>query len=138
MHAERTAEHARRLRMDQLRATAVFFQAAAHAHLRNVEAMERCVAEARRLAPDDLDVNAGIWGAVYAHVALLEDDRARLAQCLDRAIEFMRRSPTTAPAPTYGLWALVRTLDDRDGKQARAEARPSGVNWENRALLGYA
>ncbi len=138
MHAERTAEHARRLRMDQLRATAVFFQAAAHAHLRNVAAMERCVAEARRLAPDDLDVNAGIWGAVYAHVALLEDDRARLAKCLDRAIEFMRRSPTTAPAPTYGLWALVRTLDDRDGKQARAEARPSGVNWENRALLGYA
>jgi DNA-binding CsgD family transcriptional regulator len=100
--------------------------------------MERCVADARRLAPDDLDVNAGIWGAVYAHVALLDDDRARLAECLDRAIEFMRSSPTTAPAPTYGLWALVRTLDDREGEQARAEARPSGVNWENRALLGYA
>jgi DNA-binding CsgD family transcriptional regulator len=138
VHAERSAEHARRLRMDQLRATALFFQAAAHAHHRNTEAMERCVADARQLAPDDLDVNAGIWGAVYAHVALLDDDRARLAECLDRAIEFMRRSPTTAPAPTYGLWALVRTLDDREGGQARAEARPSGVNWENRALLGYA
>jgi len=75
---------------------------------------------------------------VYAHVALLDDDRGRLAECLDRAIGFMRSSPTTAPAPTYGLWALVRTLDDRDGEQARAEARPSGVNWENRALLGYA
>ena len=138
VHAERSAEHARRLRMDQLRATALFFQAAAHAHRRNTPAMERCVADARRLAPDDLDVNAGIWGAVYAHVALLDDDRARLAECLDRAIEFMRSSPTTAPAPTYGLWALVRTLDDREGGQARAEARPSGVNWENRALLGYA
>ncbi|MFW6034497.1 MAG: response regulator transcription factor, partial [bacterium] len=129
---------ARRLRMDQLQATALFFQATAHAHLRNVPAMERCVADARRLAPDDLDVNAGIWGAVYAHVALLDDDRGRLAECLDRAIDFMRRSPTTAPAPTYGLWALVRTLDDREAQQARAEARPSGVNWENRALLGYA
>ena len=138
VHAERSAEHARRLRMDQLRATALFFQAAAHAHRRDTPAMERCVADARRLAPDDLDVNAGIWGAVYAHVALLDDDRARLAECLDRAIEFMRSSPTTAPAPTYGLWALVRTLDDREGEQARAEARPSGVNWENRALLGYA
>jgi DNA-binding CsgD family transcriptional regulator len=124
--------------MDQLRATALFFQAAAHAHRRNTPAMERCVADARRLAPDDLDVNAGIWGAVHAHVALLDDDRARLAECLDRAIEFMRSSPTTAPAPTYGLWALVRTLDDREGEQARAEARPSGVNWENCALLGYA
>ena len=138
VHAERSAELARRLRMDQLRATALFFQAAAHAHRRNTPAMERCVADARELAPDDLDVNAGIWGAVYAHVALLNDDRARLAECLDRAIEFMRTSPTTAPAPTYGLWALVRTLDDREGEQARAEARPSGVNWENRALLGYA
>ena len=75
---------------------------------------------------------------MYAHVALLDDDRDRLAECLDRAIEFLRRSPTTAPAPTYGLWALVRTLDDREGEQARAEARQSGVNWENRALLGYA
>jgi DNA-binding CsgD family transcriptional regulator len=138
VHAKRSAEHARRLRMDQLRATALFFQAAAHAHRRNTQAMERCVADARRLAPDDLDVNAGIWGAVYAHVALLDDDRGRLAECLDRAIGFLRSSPTTAPAPTYGLWALVRTLDDRDGEHARAEARPSGVNWENRALLGYA
>jgi DNA-binding CsgD family transcriptional regulator len=137
-HAERSTERARRLRMDQLRATALFFQAAAHAHQRETQAMERCVAEARRLAPADLDVNAGIWGAVYAHVALLDDDRDRLAQCLDRAIEFLRRSPTTAPAPTYGLWALVRTLDDREAEPARAEARPSGVNWENRALLGYA
>jgi DNA-binding CsgD family transcriptional regulator len=138
VHAERSAEHARRLRMDQLRATALFFQAAAHAHHRNAQAMERCVADARRLAPDDLDVNAGIWGAVYAHVALLDDDRDRLAECLDRAIEFLRRSPITAPAPTYGLWALVRTLHEQEGEQARAEARPSGVNWENRALLGYA
>jgi DNA-binding CsgD family transcriptional regulator/tetratricopeptide (TPR) repeat protein len=138
VHAERSAELARRLRLDQLRATALFFQAAAHAHDRNTPAMEHCVAEAHRLAPDDLDVNAGVWGAVYAHVALLDDDRGRLAECLDRAIEFMRSSPTTAPAPTYGLWALVRTLDDREGEQARAEARPSGVNWENRALLGYA
>lgn len=138
VHAERSAELARRLRMDQLRATGLFFQAAAHAHKRNTPAMERCVAEARRLAPDDLDVNAGIWGAVFAHVALLDDDRGRLAECLDRAIEFMRSSPTTAPAPTYGLWALVRTLDDREGEHARTEARPSGVNWENRALLGYA
>jgi DNA-binding NarL/FixJ family response regulator len=138
VRAERSAERARRLRMDQLRATALFFQAAAHAHLRNTQAMERCVADARRLAPDDLDVNAGIWGAVYAHVALLDDDRDRLAECLDQAIEFLRSSPTTAPAPTYGLWALVRTLGGREGDQARAEARPSGVNWENRALLAYA
>jgi DNA-binding CsgD family transcriptional regulator len=96
------------------------------------------MAEAERLAPDNLDVNAGIWGAVHAHVALLDDDRERLAECLDKTMAFVRRSATTAPLPAIGLWALVRTLDGRDGEQARAEARPAGVNWENRALLGYA
>jgi DNA-binding CsgD family transcriptional regulator/tetratricopeptide (TPR) repeat protein len=137
-HAERSAELASRLRMDQLRATALFFQAAAHAHRRDTTAMERCVRAAEQLAPDDLDVNAGIWGAVRAHLALLDDDRAQLAACLDRALDFLRRSPTTTPAPTRGLWALVRTLEDRGAEQARAEALPSIVNWENRALLGYA
>jgi DNA-binding CsgD family transcriptional regulator len=137
-HAEGSAELARRLRMDQLRATALFFQAAVHVHRRDRAAMARCVREAEKLAPDDLDVNAGIWGAVYAHAALLDDDRGKLANCLDRAMEYLRRSATTTPAPTRGLWALVRTLDDRDADQARAEARPSMVNWENRALLGYA
>src|SRR5260370_714585 len=53
-------------------------------------------------------------------------------------MELLRRSRTTAPAPTYGLWALVRTLADRDGRAARAEAAPAAVNWENKALLGYA
>lgn len=137
-HAQRSAEHARRLRMDQLRATALFFQAAAYAHRRDRAAMQRCVRAAEQLAPDDLDVNAGIWGAVHAHVALIDDDRRLLAGCLDKAMEYLRRSPTTAPAPIRGLWALVRTLDDRDGTAAREESRPSVVNWENRALLGYA
>jgi DNA-binding CsgD family transcriptional regulator len=137
-HAQRSANLASRLGMNRLRATALFFEAAAHADRRDIAAVERCVAEAEALAPEDLDVNAGIWGAVRAHIALLDDDRSTLASCLDRAVDFLRRSPTTTPAPTRGLWALVRTIDDRDGEQAREEARASSVNWENRALLGYA
>ena len=137
-HAQSCAELSRRLRMDQLRATALFFEAAAHAHRRDRAEMQRCVRAAEELAPDDLDVNAGIWGAVHAHVALIDDDRRLLAGCLDKAMAYYRRSPTTNPAPIRGLWALVRTLDDRDGSAARDEARPSVVNWENRALLGYA
>jgi len=137
-YARTSAELAQRLRMDRLRATALFFAAAAHAHCRDTAAMERDVAQAIALAPKDLDVNAGIWGAVRAHVALLEDDRAALAACLDSAMDYLRRSATTAPAPIRGLWALIRTLDDRDGDTARAEVQPAAVNWENRALLGYA
>jgi len=138
VHALRSADLAHRLRMDRLEAAALFFQAAAHAHRREDEDMTRCVQQAEKLAPDDLDVRAGIWGAVHAHVALLDDDRPALAQCLDRAMRFLRRSAITTPAPTRGLWALVRTLGDRDGETAREEVRPFSVNWENRALLGYA
>jgi len=137
-YARRSADLARRLRAERLGATAVYFQAIAHAHRRDDEGVERCVQEALALAPDDLDVNAGIWGAVRAHEALLADDRERLAECLDRAVDYLRRSPTTTPTPIRGLWALVRTLHRRGGEQARKEARPSTVNWENEALLGYA
>ena len=137
-YAKRSAELARRLRADRLSATAVYFQAIAHAYRREDAEVERCVREALTRAPDDLDVNAGIWGAVRAHEALLADDRERLAECLDRAVDYLRRSPTTTPTPIRGLWALVRTLEERDGAQARAEAGPSAVNWENAALLGLA
>jgi DNA-binding CsgD family transcriptional regulator/tetratricopeptide (TPR) repeat protein len=138
VHAHRCADLARRLRADLLWATAVYFQAVAHAHRREDEEVERCVRQALALAPDDVEINAGIWGAVRAHVALLADDRPQLADCLDRAIDYLRQSPTTTPTPIRGLWALVRTLDGRDGARAREEARPSTVNWENAALLGYA
>jgi ATP/maltotriose-dependent transcriptional regulator MalT len=137
-YAVRSADLARRLRADRLWATAVYFQAVVHVHRGETEEVERCVREALALAPDDLDVNAGIWGEVRAHEALLTDDRERLALCLDKAIDYLRRSPATTPAPIRGLWALVRTLDDRDGANAREEARPSSVNWENEALLGFA
>lgn len=137
-HAQRCARIAQGLRMDRLRATALFFCATVHADRRDQEAMEGCIAEALALAPDDLDVNAGIWGAARAHVALVADDLDTLASCLDTAVEYLRQSASTTPAPTRGLWALVRTVQDRDGESARAQAGSADVNWENRALLGYA
>jgi DNA-binding CsgD family transcriptional regulator len=137
-YARRCARMAQGLQMERLRATALFFSAAGHAHRRDVEAREQAVGEALAAAPDDLDVNAGIWGAVRAHVALLADDLSALATCLDTAMDYLRASASTTPASTRGLWALVRTVQDPDGQAARDEARPSTVNWENRALLGYA
>jgi DNA-binding CsgD family transcriptional regulator/tetratricopeptide (TPR) repeat protein len=137
-HARRCADVARRLRADRLYATAVCFQAIAHAELGDREQAERCTAQALALAPDDLDINAAIWGHVRAHEALLADDLPRLMETLDKAEDYLRRSPSTAATPVRGLWALVRTLADRDGDAARAEARGSSVNWENASLIGYA
>lgn len=136
-YALRCADVSRRLRADKLFATAVCFQAIAHAELGDAEEAERCVARALALVPDDLDVNAAAWGAVRARQALIADDQDRLIETLDRAADYLRRSPSVTPTPTRGLWALVRTVAG-DGDSARAEARPSTVNWENAALLGYA
>jgi DNA-binding CsgD family transcriptional regulator len=137
-HARRCADLARRLRADRLYATAVCFQAIAHAELGDREQAERCTAQALALAPDDLDINAAVWGQVRAHEALLADDLPRLLDTLDKAEDYLRRSPSTAATPIRGLWALVRTLAGTDGDAARAEARRSSVNWENAALVGYA
>lgn len=137
-YAECSARLAQRLRMDRLRATALFFAAAVHADARRTGPMECCIAESLALAPEDHDVNAGIWGAVRAQVALLADDIEAAGACLDIAMEHLRGNPTTTPAPTRGLWALVRTVQDRDAVAARQETAPATVNWENQALLGYA
>jgi DNA-binding CsgD family transcriptional regulator/tetratricopeptide (TPR) repeat protein len=137
-YALRCADVSRRLRADRLFATAVCFQAIAHAELGNAEEAEKCAAQSLALAPDDLDVNAAVWGAVRARAALLADDQDRLLETLERAADYLRRSPSVTPTPSRGLWALVRTVAGQDGEGARAEARPSTVNWENRALLGYA
>ena len=137
-HARRCADLARRLRADRLHATAVCFQAIAHIELGDREQAERCTAQALTLAPDDLDINAAVWGQIRAHDALLADDLPRLLESLDKAEDYLRRSPSTAATPIRGLWALVRTLSGQDGDAARAEAGPWSVNWENAALLGYA
>lgn len=136
-YALRCADVSRRLRADRLFATAVCFQAIAHAELGDIDEAERCVARSLALFPEDLDINAAAWGAVRARAALLADDQDRLLQTLDKAADFLRRSPSVTPTPTRGLWALVRTVAGA-GDDARAEARPSTVNWENKALLGYA
>ena len=95
-HARRCADVARRLRADRLHATAVCFQAIAHVELGDREQAERCTAQALALAPDDLDINAAVWGQVRAHEALLADDLARLLETLDKAEDYLRRSPSTA------------------------------------------
>ena len=123
-YAVRSADLARRLRADRLWATAVYFQAIVHVHRGEGEEVERCVREALALAPDDLDVNAGIWGAVRAHEALLADDRERLAQCLDKAIDYLRRSPSHHPdADPRALGAGPHA--GRPGRRATPARRPA-------------
>jgi DNA-binding CsgD family transcriptional regulator len=63
-----------------------------------------------------------------------DPDRARAA--LDRAVELLRGCPDQH-FPYWGLWALLRTLADDDGRRAREEAaHAAGSDTSfNRALL---
>ena len=91
------------------------------------------------LAPDDLDINAAIWGQVRAHDGAARRRPAR--GCWRR---------WTRPRTTCGAArARPRRRSAACGRwSARCPARtatrpgprpaPSSVNWENAALLGYA
>ena len=138
-YARRCADMARRLRADRLYATAVCFQAIAHAELGDREQAERCAAQSLALAPDDLDINASIWGQVRAHEALLADDQARLLETLDMAADYLRRSPSTAADPDQGsVGAGPHACPPRTATPPGPRPAPSSVNWENASLLGYA
>jgi DNA-binding CsgD family transcriptional regulator len=81
-------------------------------------------AELIEAAPDDLDVQAGAWGRARALLSLSEADWRRAGEELDRAMEFVRRSPTVE-LPFRGLWALIKTVEGAAGDAARDEVRSS-------------
>jgi DNA-binding CsgD family transcriptional regulator len=119
---------------------ALLMEAVAHAHMGDRAAVDAAVAQAAELAPGDLDVQGGCWGAARAMLSLLDEDRGRALQELDRGMDYLRRSPTTNSYPFRGLWALLRTVDDEGGEAARAEVAASGVTVmrRNRAYLWFA
>lgn len=140
MVAHRCAELARRLHLDLIAALAVVFQAITHARLSNRAAMEKSIAEALRLAAGNLDVTSFVWGCARALVSLVEENRSRALRELDMAVEVVRRETAVAPSPFWGVWALLRTLEDKESEAVCAEVRAAGVtiNPINRGYLEYA
>jgi DNA-binding CsgD family transcriptional regulator len=78
--------------------------------------------------------------AIGAFEALLGHDVTRAAELMERFVEPLLGYPAVAPLHQFGLWALLRTVVDRDGAEARATlARlPAGRRLANRGLLSYA
>lgn len=135
--AVRCAETARRLRLDSLLPMALIVQAADLLWLGRREQMEAAVTQASALAPDDLDVQGAVsevWGEFW----ILQEERERALAALNR-MAILRRS-RAGGIPTFpGLWALIRTVEDRAGDEARAEVRASkaGVHALTRVYLDY-
>jgi hypothetical protein len=96
---------------------------------------------ARALAGDvDDEVRLLVRGRCRAIVALLDEDHATALAEFDAAMDIVRAMPAPALRPWFALWALLRTMHEGDGAQARAEARshtPAGAHT-TAALIDFA
>ncbi len=75
-----------------------------------------------------------------AFAALAAHDLGAACAILDDAITPLVRHRSAAPLHQFGLWALLRTVVDDRGAEARQTLRelPAGARLANRAALGYA
>ncbi|HEY5880007.1 MAG TPA: response regulator transcription factor [Nakamurella sp.] len=136
--AVRCAETSRRLRLDSLLPFAVIVQADVFAWQGRREQMETAVTHALAVAPDDLALQGDVsevWGEYWT----LQDERERALTDMEPGIAALRRSRTWGIPIFPGLWALIRTVDDLGGDEARAEVRASkaGVHALTRVYLDY-
>lgn len=133
--AQRAVDAALRYRLDPLLGSASTQLALAHGALGDRRAMEAALAVASAAAGDDPDVVAGSCIA-RGMVALLAEDRPNALRHLDGAMDVLRSSQATYPAPHRGLWALLHVLEDDDvGNQAMGEVRASPA-MVHRAVQG--
>ena len=75
-----------------------------------------------------------------AFAALAVHDLSEACATLDEAMTPLVRHRSAAPLHQFGLWALLRTVADDRGAEARATLRglPAGVRRANLAALAYA
>jgi O-methyltransferase domain len=130
---------AQRFHLDLLLAKALLLEAAAHAFAGRRAAMELAIAQAERIGRPEADLEAAAW-ARRGMGALLREDRDRAVAAYDTAVSTLREAATVYVRPYWLHWALLHTVQDDGGDQARAEARR--VSQADRPLtqiiLGYA
>lgn len=126
--ARRCREAAERYRRSALLPRALTLEATALAQLGRTEEMAARLDEARRLAPDDLELAALGWGMAHASGHLLAHQVAALRDDLDRAVALLRRTGTPGGYRFWGLWALLVSIEGPGAEQACDEARASGAS----------
>lgn len=118
--AARSTETAERLGLGILAMTHCL-AAMAHARRPDRRGVEDATAAIAAARPADPAAEAGVWGNAWAMLHLVEDDLDAAVEAFDRGMERLEAMPYS-PLPFVGLWALVRTVLDRDGDRARAVA----------------
>jgi DNA-binding CsgD family transcriptional regulator len=133
----RGAEISRRLGLSTL-PMSLAQQAMAFARVGHRARMDEAAKAARATGQDAYNVDISLWGNAYAIFHLGQGDLAGAADALDRSLAGIREFPGGA-FPFPGLWALVRTVLDEGGEEARAEVRALPFDTPiSRRLLGAA
>lgn len=118
---------------------ALALQAVNHALAGRSDDMERAISDALQGPDIDPWTEAFLWGQARAEYSLGREDRKQALTELDIASKAVSASGL-GPWPMRGMWALLRTIEDRDGASARAEVSKS--SWGSyplvRAHLHYA
>ncbi|MDP9022314.1 MAG: LuxR C-terminal-related transcriptional regulator, partial [Actinomycetota bacterium] len=135
--AQRSADLARRYRLDQTLAAAVALEAYVHARNRRRTELQRCVDEARALAPGvpDIEVKASTASAL---LALVEEDWMAARRHLLAAVRRAAEGPSYAVVPATGLLALVLQLGGPEGDASDVEFPEASVHFLTSAFLRYA
>jgi DNA-binding CsgD family transcriptional regulator len=120
--AERCMDLARRWRLGSMLPIAQVIAACAHGIAGRRPEMERLIAQALAGDVDD-EVRSLVRGRCRGIVALLDEDHATALAEFDAAMDHVRAMPAPTLRPWFALWALLRTVQDRGGAQARVEAR---------------
>ena len=139
-HAASALAASERLRLTQLRATALVFLAELYGLRRDSEAMERYNILALAAAPGNAEIEGSVWGG-RGIAALLDDDEAGARRALQRAVECLAPLPNSGPGIYLGLWPLLLAVQaDHRAEDAIASARRTGmtINRANRGMLLYA
>jgi hypothetical protein len=123
LEAARRCEHAaRRWHLELPLAQALLYQAFAHAIVGQRAAMDTALADVITLDRAEPQVHAAAW-ASRALYWLLREDREAALDAYHTAMSFDRQMPIITVGPYGGEWALLSTVADRGGYQARAEIR---------------
>ena len=136
--ARRCQDAARRLHLDLLLAEGLLLEAAGHGFAGRRAAMELAIADALSTGRSEADLEATAW-AYRGTFFLLQEDRAGARDAFDRAVSILRGAPVITVRPYWWTWALLRTVQDDGGDEARAEAQAyaQSGSWPAQAVLAY-
>jgi tetratricopeptide (TPR) repeat protein len=140
-HARSALALSERLRLNAVRAKALYGLAENRAMRRIPQEMESYLALTASAAPDDRALEAFGWGGCRGMLALLDDDWDAALECFDRAMVILRDVRHPEPLEFRALWPLLlASRGDRRATQALEQARASNITlaFANRGLLGYA